>query len=629
MVIGTRPQLIKAAVLRRHLERLKSPPFDSFLIDTGQHYDDNLSGVFYRELGLEPPQHQLAIGSASPGRQVGRMLENIEPILQQQVPDAVLVFGDTNSTLAGALAATQLDRPLVHVEAGERLYRRRGVPEEMNRVIADHLSQLCLTATRRAALQLNREGIVARRVAFTGDLHYDLYCWAQQHGPPRRIIFETLGIEPPYVLATLHRGENTDDPDRLMDLIRVLQEAPVPVLLPAHPRLRQALEAIRYQPTGSLRLIQPLGYFDMIALLKDARICVTDSGGLIREAFFAHTPTLVPMPVHCFRDLEWSGWSVALGLDVQDLARRLHQPEQPAPPPDGLFGDGHAAEKIVGEIHRWLQENHPPSLWSPRAPQPSVPDETHSRTAFTLNDYKRLLHDLADHGYRFAGFGEVEQLLDQGERFVLIRHDVRLSMASALKMAQCEAEAGVRTTYCLMPGSAFYNLLEPAANRAARQLLELGHWLGLHIDATTYASRQELSAACRDQASLLAQWFGCPIALVSLDPSREVQPPLDPCLTEQLPPTVTSFLTKSVHHFGDDGGNWRPGHPGHSEAFATGRPLHLSVHPVWYQPTPTSSRETLEGLMDRHMQGLRQRFQACDPTSRSAQQDLKDRAERP
>ncbi|MGD0192673.1 MAG: UDP-N-acetylglucosamine 2-epimerase (non-hydrolyzing) [Rhizomicrobium sp.] len=289
-VLGTRPQFVKAFPLSRLF--MQSGLFDEVLVHTGQHFDPDMSDVFFHELGIEPPRYFLDIHGGNHGEMTGRMLESVENILVSEKPQAVVVYGDTNSTLAGALAAAKLSIPIVHIEAGLRSYNRQ-MPEEINRVLVDHLSTVLLCPTTRAVDNLKREGIV-HGVHQVGDLTFDAAQLATPIAASSSKILEQLGLEPAhYGVATLHRAENVDNSEQLARIASYLRrEASLrPLILPLHPRTRDALRSACISLDGEmLKTVDPLGYFDMCQLVRSAEIVITDSGGLQREAYFHRVP---------------------------------------------------------------------------------------------------------------------------------------------------------------------------------------------------------------------------------------------------------------------------------------------------------------------------------------------------
>jgi UDP-N-acetylglucosamine 2-epimerase len=345
-VVGARPQFVKAAVLSRALRRRH----EEVLVHTGQHYDDLLSDVFFRELDLPEPDVNLGIGSASHAVQTARALEGLEAVFGEQQADAVIVYGDTNSTLAGALAAAKLGLPVAHVEAGFRSYNR-SMPEEINRVVTDHVSRYLFCATENAVACLQREGI-ERGVYNVGDLMYDsllasLPAAEAATGP----VLETHAVAAGgYFLATVHRPTNTDDPARLAAIVDALGALGAPVVLPLHPRTRAALASFGIAAPAGVRLCDPVGYIEMLALERQARAVITDSGGVQREAYFLSVPC-----VTLREDSEWpeivGDWNVLVDADRDRIilaARRPRPQTRPAP----VFGDGHAADKIVEILER-------------------------------------------------------------------------------------------------------------------------------------------------------------------------------------------------------------------------------------------------------------------------------------
>ena len=431
-IVGARPQFIKAAAVSRAIaahnrqtSNIEPRTLNEVILHTGQHYDDGMSAVFFRELEIPEPKYNLAIGSGAHGAQTGQMLAAIEKVLIEEKPDWVLIYGDTNSTLAGALAAAKLHIPIAHVEAGLRSFNRR-MPEEINRVVADQLSTLLLCPSQVAVDNLAAEGIggkgdrmsavidepppalratsagggqkesspvnleqsspveprtlniehsspvehrtlnieQATSVVITGDVMADALQFAATKASAQSNILARLGLQPQrYILATVHRAENTDDPKRLRNIMAALSELAErePVILPLHPRTRKILErtsnlepstlnveprTLNIERPSSLRIIDPLGYFDIIALEKSARMLLTDSGGMQKEAYWLKVPCIT------LRDeTEWvetveSGWNILTGADSDRIVTAVQNFKAPATHPP-LYGDGQAAEKIL------------------------------------------------------------------------------------------------------------------------------------------------------------------------------------------------------------------------------------------------------------------------------------------
>lgn len=355
-IIGARPQFIKAAPFSEEFRKNN----EEILVHTGQHYDANMSDIFFDELGIPKPDYNLGVGSGSHGKQTASMLEGIEEILLKEKPDGLLVYGDTNSTLAGALAASKLHVPVYHVEAGLRSYNKL-MPEEQNRILTDHISDILLCPTQTAVDNLNKEGIM-EGVVNTGDIMYDTVLrnigianekysnglWfdeiVKENGEINKI------TEKDYYLATIHRAENTDNPEKLFNIFKAFSELDKHVLLPLHPRTKRLIENLDID-FKNIIIIKPVGYLLMLYLTSNAYMVVTDSGGLQKEAYFLKTPCTT------LRDqTEWvetlgNSWNVLSQIDVEEIKTKVQREitclQHPQPK---SFGDGHAAEKICQAI---------------------------------------------------------------------------------------------------------------------------------------------------------------------------------------------------------------------------------------------------------------------------------------
>jgi UDP-N-acetylglucosamine 2-epimerase len=375
-VVGARPQFIKSAPVSKALVRAGH---SEYLLHTGQHYDDQMSAIFFRELDLREPDLNLEVGSGSHGAQTAEMLAGIEQALIKQKPDCVLVYGDTNSTLAGALAAAKLRIPVAHVEAGLRSFNRE-MPEEHNRVLTDHCADLLFCPTATAVTNLRNEGITGG-VNLVGDTMYDAVLQFSGVARQRSTVLERFGLEPKqYALATVHRPYNTDVPANLaglvnafrhLDQIDALTDFDGPVVFPVHPRTRDQIAKLNGALVagglnGNLRMVEPLGYLDTLTLERNAKLILTDSGGMQKEAYFFGVPCVTLRPETEWVETVEAGWNVLAGCGgekLKEAGRRLngvlkpsgssaHSGNMRSRPP--LFGDGHAAEKITAllETHR-------------------------------------------------------------------------------------------------------------------------------------------------------------------------------------------------------------------------------------------------------------------------------------
>lgn len=352
-ILGARPQFIKASVVSHALAQ--SDQLREVLVHTGQHFDANMSDVFFTELGMPRPAYALDIHGGMHGAMTGRMLAEVEKVLLIEKPEAVLVYGDTNSTLAGALAAAKLHIPVAHVEAGLRSFNM-AMPEEINRILTDRISRWLFTPTAAAADHLQREGFAAAQIIPVGDVMYDV---ALHHGARVQDdggLLGRLGLKPKnYVLATIHRAENTDHPQRLAAIVDALMTIAqtLPVVWPLHPRTRAVLQqAGQFDALAQcVRLIDPVGYIDMVQLEKYAALIATDSGGVQKEAFFYEVPCVTLRDETEWVELVAAGWNrlaspgSAISL-VQSIKAALGSRGQPVKP----YGGGDAAQKIVTRL---------------------------------------------------------------------------------------------------------------------------------------------------------------------------------------------------------------------------------------------------------------------------------------
>lgn len=373
-IIGARPQIIKAAAISRVLREKFAGQITEHILHTGQHYDDNMSEVFFRELGIPAPDYNLHVGSGSHGVQTAKIIEGVEAILTEQHYDGVVVYGDTNSTLAAAVAASKIHVPVFHVEAGLRSFNM-AMPEEINRIVCDQLSSLLFTPTKTGLQNLQAEGFDSikcrvrfadgrgQKVVLSGDVMYDNSMYFSAMADEKSDIIERMGLSHRnYILATIHRPANTDNPENLRNIFRALNDIAekhqIDVVLPLHPRTRNKISDFRLEIddlSPRLRIIEPASFFEIIRLEKNARVVMTDSGGVQKEAFFYGAPCVILRPETEWVEIVEAGAGIIADADYErimqayeDLAGKpVHFPQ--------LFGDGHASEKIISEIMDYLK----------------------------------------------------------------------------------------------------------------------------------------------------------------------------------------------------------------------------------------------------------------------------------
>lgn len=340
-IVGARPEFVQATPISRALR----PHHQEILVHTGQHYDYAMSQTFFEELNIPAPDHYLGVGSGSHAKQTAEMMVRMEEVLLAERPDVVVVRGDTNSTIAGALVAAKLGMPLAHVEAGERSFDR-SMPEEINRLVTDRLADLHFCVSHTAVEHLAEEGILGS-AHWVGDVMYDVMLSQIEIARQKSTILQTLGVEPGhYALVTVHRAANTDNTARLAQIVDALNQVDEPVIFPAHPRTRKVLTQMNAVFAPHVRLIDPLGYFDIITLEDSARVIATDSGGVQREAYFLGVPCITLREETEWHETVSAGWNRLVGVDTATIldAWRGFRPsgERPA-----IFGNGDAGQKIA------------------------------------------------------------------------------------------------------------------------------------------------------------------------------------------------------------------------------------------------------------------------------------------
>ena len=373
-IIGARPQIIKAAAISRVLREKFAGQITEHILHTGQHYDDNMSEVFFRELGIPAPDYNLHVGSGSHGVQTAKIIEGVEAILTEQHYDGVIVYGDTNSTLAAAVAASKIHVPVFHVEAGLRSFNM-AMPEEINRIVCDQLSSLLFTPTKTGLQNLQLEGFEesktkvhfadgrGQKVVLSGDVMYDNSMYFSAIADIKSDIIERMGLSHRnFILATIHRPANTDNPENLRNIFRALNDIAekhqIDVVLPLHPRTRNKISDFRLEIddlSPRLRIIEPASFFEIIRLEKNARVVMTDSGGVQKEAFFYGTPCVILRPETEWVEIVEAGAGIIADADYDRIiaayealaGKPVHFPP--------LFGDGYASEKIISEIMDYLK----------------------------------------------------------------------------------------------------------------------------------------------------------------------------------------------------------------------------------------------------------------------------------
>lgn len=345
-IIGARPQFIKAATVSRVCAFRDD--VSEVLIHTGQHYDANMSDVFFDELVIPRPHHHLGIGGGTHGQMTGRQLEAIEAVLLDEKPDYVLVYGDTNSTLAGALAAAKLHIPVAHVEAGLRSFNRK-MPEEINRIVVDHIADTLFVPTETAMRNLRHDGIADDKLHLVGDVMFDASLFYRERAKRPEGLPDTIKDGQDFILATVHRAENTDDCERLSGIVDGMVQSGLPVVLPLHPRTKSKIEAFDLSLSANINVIPPVSYLEMVWLEANCKAVATDSGGVQKEAYFFDKPCVTLRDETEWVELVQEGWNTLVGADAKLIADTLQTVKKPETE-TALYGDGTSAEKVVNNL---------------------------------------------------------------------------------------------------------------------------------------------------------------------------------------------------------------------------------------------------------------------------------------
>ncbi|MGE5424871.1 MAG: non-hydrolyzing UDP-N-acetylglucosamine 2-epimerase [Syntrophothermus sp.] len=343
-IVGARPQFIKAATISRVIA--ERTDIEEVLVHTGQHYDANMSEIFFKELNIPHPGYNLGVGSGSHAVQTAQMLTGIEEILLKEKPEWTLVYGDTNSTLAGGLASVKIHVPVAHVEAGLRSFNHE-MPEEINRIITDRIADLLFAPTPTAVENLKKEGLEGI-TAFSGDVMFDSILFYREQIKKTPEKYKTRVPGDKYMLATIHRAENTDHPENMRNILEAFEKSGKIIVLPIHPRTRKTITE-SYKIPNNVHIIDPVGYLEMLKLTMDAEKVLTDSGGLQKEAYFMGTPCITLRTETEWLETVHDDWNTVTGTNISAIMEAIERPF-PATLQKNLFGDGNAAEKIVGHL---------------------------------------------------------------------------------------------------------------------------------------------------------------------------------------------------------------------------------------------------------------------------------------
>ena len=599
-VVGARPQFVKAAIVSKWLSEEKfSERIEEVLVHTGQHYDKNLSDLFFTELNMKTPDFRLNPEASNAGNQLSDMISGLWGVTKEVNPDAFLVYGDTNSTLAAGIVAAQLDIPIVHAEAGERIFRRYQVPEEKNRVAIDHLADLCLTSTQKAKTNLAFEGMCEKRIEFIGDPMWDLFLFGKERS--ERISPELLkehGLEKEkYILATVHRAENTTD-ERVKSLFESLSKANLPVVIPVHPRLGNLIKKLELENTKNIKLIPPQGYFEFLSLLVNCERVFTDSGGVTREAFFAEKVSLIPMRNSWWKEIVETGWAYCIPAGEEELLEEmLNKDLKGKNYPEGIFGNGKSGEVLWEKILNFMDTRELEGNWHRLGSESILPKVTES--TFSYSRYENFLVDLKEKGYQFTSFTEPLENLKNNPS-ILLRHDIDFTLEKALEMAKVEKAQNISSTFFIMLSSVFYNVFTSESRELLKEILNLGHNLGLHFDCATYpdiTNKKELKVKVALEVMALEGLTGRKVEIVSFHRPNELVLTGDPEITYPLEHTYMNKFTKEIEYCSDSRGMWKYGAPWERDSYKNNKSMHILIHPIWWESRPHAGFSILENFV--------------------------------
>lgn len=343
-VVGARPQFIKEAIVGNEIRK---SGVKEVLVNTGQHYDINMSTIFIENLNIKQPDYNLEVGSGTHAYQTGTTMIKLEKIVIEEIPDLIIVYGDTNATLAGALVGSKLKIPIAHIEAGMR-QKPKDMPEEINRVVTDHVSNLLFCSTEKAKLNLEAEGI-RNGVYFVGDVMYDLFIKIKESLDHYKVLKDYDLEYSNYILVTIHRDFNTDNKQKFENILKALDKLneEIELVFPMHPRTKKALQSLEKNYLKKVKIIDPVSYEDMMALLSNSKKLITDSGGLQKEAYFAGVPAVVVMPDTCWAELIEAKWNVLAEAEEKDIYEKAINHSKPVKSKPNIYGDGKAGQKIA------------------------------------------------------------------------------------------------------------------------------------------------------------------------------------------------------------------------------------------------------------------------------------------
>ncbi len=414
---------------------------------------------------------------------------------------------------------------------------------------------------------------------------YDLFIKYSNNDKKSEFIQSFKYKQGTFHLATIHRVQNTNSKELLKSILDALDSSDIPVILPLHPRVSKLVKELGYFPKNNLKIIKPLSYIDFTYILRLCNKVFTDSGGVTREAFFARKPCIIPMENSWWSEVVESGWALEVGTDNDKITNALNSFIPKNDYPEGLFGNGDSSKKIAKALFDFICKPNKDGAWHRHGYFQQLPKS--SSTNFTFSEYERTLKILTDEGYSFEKFPDAQAMLDSGKRFVLMRHDIDLSLEKALMIAEIESKSGVTSTFFIMLRNDFYNIFSKKGTEIINNIVTLGHQIGLHFDCSAYPqnfTNKELSQACLDECKAINGWFNINIEIISYHRPGKVVMSGDHSISHPLHHTYMPLYTSKISYKSDSRGEWKP--------------LHILTHPIWWNKQPIAPYQNLQKFID-------------------------------
>lgn len=596
IVVGNRPQYIKAAIF---LNSLKKKHIKYKLIDTNQHYDKNLSNNFFKELKIPKPVINLKIGSHLNSLAVSKIIEKLQINIKTK-PDGILVFGDTNSTLAASLYGALNYIPVFHSEGGERLYRRNQLPEEINRCTADSLSSLIFTSSLKAKNNLIMEGIHQKKIIFTGDVIFDLYKKSKKIIIKKELFYlKKYNLKKnKYIFCTIHREENTNKV-KFKDFFNTLKKTNKKFIISLHPRLKKILNK-DYFKSKNIKFIDPSGYLETQCLIKGASKIISDSGGITRESFFSKKFFIVLLKHTWWSEAANLGWSVNCKIDnLKKLKSLILLNNKPKYHDTSEFGNGRSSILIDKGINFYFKKTKQSEIWNKITSYNLIPENTERK--FSYSYYQDVIKLFREKNYRFIFFDDKNY--NKNHNKIILRHDVNFDLNKALNLAKIEKSINIKSTYFFLLSNKNYNIFNHSNLKIIKKIESLGHKIGLHFDFDNYpnSTNDETLTFLKNEIKCINFLLNTKIKYLSIHrPSMFFLKNFKnkKKIFGLVNTYYKGFTTGKFKYLSDSNGSWREGDP---ISFFNNNKIKLSyqilTHPFWWNKYPKNQFEILKDFL--------------------------------